>query len=158
MIGQISRAVNLSNGRTGRSLERQMIDNGFGYASMIEAVDRYQRVSNRQDTHLWLVEILNELRRQTWIAIGEGEIPSLTNMVSHIMAIGYERTGDQDFLAAGMVSLDNAMDNGISSLITGEVKISAMAYRGLCRFLGHADRAGLLDRLELPGLRERRIP
>jgi len=149
-------AVNLSNGRPGRSLERQMIDNGFGYASMIEAVDRYQRVSNRRDTHLWLVKLLNELRRQTWNAMGEGEISGPTNMVSHIMAIGYERTGNQDFLAAGLAVLDHALDHGISSLVTGEVKISAMAYRGFCRFLGHADRAGLLERFELVSFRNRR--
>lgn len=149
-------AVNLSNGRPGRSLERQMVDNGFGYASMVEAMDRYQHVSQRKDTAAWMLDLLQELKRQTWIAIGEGEIPSLYSMVPLVMALGYERTADPDFLQAGVAMLEAGLDGGIDWNGVGEIKTNAMIHRSLCRFAGHADRAGLLDRFEWQAVREHR--
>lgn len=147
-------AVNLSNGRPGRSLERQMIDNAFGYTSMVEAMDRYQRVSGRKDTEKWLLELLEELKRQTWISMDDGEMPSFYGMVPHMMAMGFERTGDHDYLEAGMVILENTLDAGISQICNGEIKTSAMVHRGFCRFAGHADRAGLLELFEFQTIRK----
>jgi hypothetical protein len=155
-----SGAVNLSAGRAGRSLERQMIDNAFGYASLVEAMDRWQKVTGRRDTAAWLRKLLRELKAETWNAVRDGEVPSLFSMVPQVMAIGYERTGDRDFLRAGMVTLDAFLMTLDPTLVYpefwGHLKPSAMAYRSLCRFLGHADRLRMLGRLEFPALAERR--
>jgi len=151
-------AVNLSSGRAGRSLERQMIDNGFGYSSMVEAMDRYQKVSGREDTAAWLDALLGQLHDECWNAIREGEVPSVFCMVPHVMAIGYERTGDTEFLRTGVVMLHHFLDTLALQRFPmwGYTKQSAMVYRGLCRFLGHADREDLLGPFEIPGISSRR--
>jgi len=78
------------------------------------------------------------------------------------MAIGYERTGDRDFLRAGMAPLDaflSALEpNPAYTAFWGHVKPCAMGYRSLCRFLAHADRCGMLDRFEYPTLLAKRKP
>ena len=156
-------AVKLSLGRAGRSLERQMIDNAFGYASMVEAMDRYQKVSGRQDTAEWLETLLPQLQEETWNAVNDGEVPSLYQMVPHIMAIGYERTHKAEFIRTGMIFLDYFFNiGGMSQMVamnnpsigSGETKPCAMLYRALFRFLGHADRLGLLERFELRSILE----
>ena len=158
-------AVKLSHGQAGLCMERQMIDNAFGYASMMEAMDRYQKLSGRQDTAAWLETLLHQLQAETWNAINEGEVPRLLQMVPQMMAIGYERTHEQEFIRTGMVSLDYFLNMAGPSravgvrahlLEQGETKPSAMMYRALCRFLGHADRLGLLERFELPSILEYR--
>lgn len=155
-----SGAVNLSAGHAGRSLERQMIDNGFGYASLVEAMDRWQKVTGRRDTAAWLRTLLLQLKDETWNATRDGAVPTLFSMVPQIMAIGYERTGDRDFLRAGMVTLDAFLaslePNPAYTGFWGHVKPCAMGYRSLCRFLAHADRLGMLDRFEYPALIEKR--
>lgn len=150
--------VKLSEGREGVSLERQMIDNGFGYASMIEAMDRYQKLSGRKDTAAWLATLLRQLRAAAREAIGEGRVPAAAHMVTHVMAMGYERTGEKGFLDVGMVILDNLLDSwraeeGLGqSIFCREAKPTAMVYRAMARFLGHADRAGLLGACEFRSL------
>jgi len=76
-----------------------------------------------------------------------------TSMVPLMLAIDYERIGDPDFLQAGLVCIEFSLQHGISG--HGSVKPSAMTYRTLCRFLGHADRAGRLAPFELATVRER---
>jgi hypothetical protein len=146
--------VNLSNAREGRTLERQMIDNGFGYSPMIEAIDRYQKLSGRADTAKWLKTILSQLKDELWNSIDEGEILRPYDMIGTVMAIGYERTGDEDFLLAGRVVLENIPDL-MAMASTGSLKQNAMIYRGLCRYLGAADREGLLAPFEIPTVRKR---
>lgn len=153
-------AVNLSAGRPGRSLERQMIDNGFGYASLVEAMDRWQKVTGRRDTAAWLRKLLLQLKSEMWNAVRDGEVPSAFSMTPQIMAIGYERTRDADFLRAGMVTLDAFLaslePNPAYTGFWGHVKPCAMGYRSLCRFLAHADRCDMLERFEYPTLIEKR--
>ncbi len=154
-------AVNLSAGRAGRSLERQMIDNGFGYFSMVEAIDRYQRCTGREDVAQWLDTLLNQLRQEVWNAIREGDVPVFSFMSPVMLAIGFERTGNEDFLRAGLVVLDHFMDMLAMPCNTqweaearwGQTKPNAKMYRGLSRFLGAANQRGLLKRFEFPSLR-----
>lgn len=154
--------VQLSLGNAAHSLERQMIDNCFGYASMVEAMDRYQKLTGSAATADWLVELLHQLRLESWNAIEEGKVPPLSFMVPLVMAIGYERTGDRDFLNVGLVILEvtlagASMDRGHGhrGMFSGETKMSAMCCRALGRFLGLADRAGLLASYEYPSVAAR---
>lgn len=154
--------VQLSLGNAAHSLERQMIDNCFGYASMIEAMDRYQKLTGSAATADWLVELLNQLRVESWRAIEEGYVPPLNFMVPFVMAIGFERTGERDFLNVGLVILEDALagaamdrGKGQGAMFRGETKMSAMCYRALGRFLGQADRAGMLASYEYPSMAAR---
>jgi len=146
--------VNLSNGKPGRTLERQMIDNGFGYSSLVEAMDRYQKVTGREDTAAWLKTLLGQLLKEARNAIDDGEIPWLGNMITLVLAIGYERTGNEEFIHTGMVMLDHFFDPTVGGgMRWKQVKPCAMAYRALPRFLRYADEMGLLGRFEYAGLR-----
>jgi hypothetical protein len=153
-------AVKLSRGREGRPLERQMVDNGFGYAAMVEAMDRYQRITGAPDTAAWLDKLLGQLHREMWNAIDEGEVPSLHDMTTHMLAIGYERTGDPAFIRSGLVMLDAFFDSlamgGGAADFWGGMKPHGKLYRALIRYLGHADKLGLLDRFEYPSMAEAR--
>jgi hypothetical protein len=79
-------------------------------------------------------------------------------MVTQMLAIGYERTGDADFIHVGMALVDGFFEGLALGADTswGQTKPNAMLYRAMYRFLGHADRLDLLDRFELPAVRERR--
>jgi hypothetical protein len=151
--------VKLSAGREGVSLERQMVDNGFGYASMVEAMDRYQKLTKRKDAAAWLEALLRQLREAARDAIGEGRVPSPAHMVTHMMAIGHERTGEKAFLDVGLVILEHLLDTlraeeGLGQgIFCREAKPSAMVYRALGRFLGAADRVGRLGPYEYLALR-----
>jgi hypothetical protein len=108
--------------------------------------------------------LLRDLKAAFWEKIGEGELVSARSMIGLVMAIGYERTDDVDFLRAGRVVLESYLDaafltaNDISTAAgteAGQAKPCAMAYRGLHRLLGALDRAGQIERYEYPALRER---
>lgn len=145
--------VNLSGTKPGRSLERQMVDSGFGYSSMVEAMDRWQHVTESDEAAAWMQTLCAQLMDETWNAIGEGEIPGITRMVSMVMAIGYERTGDERYIQTGLVMLEHFLDQvGAGQFNFGEVKPIAMAYRGLYRFLYHANELDLLEQYEYPAL------
>jgi hypothetical protein len=154
-----SGAVKLSAGKEGRSLVRQMIDCGFGYASMVEALDRYERLTGAEGMEEWLRELLRELKSELWAKVNDGELPTVRNMIGLMMAIGFERTGDPDFLAAGELALEHHLDPvlpGSSAPSTGQVKPSAMTHRGLARLLGALEKCGRLRRFEYPALLEHR--
>src|SRR5690606_2354021 len=94
-----------------------------------------------------------------WTAIEEGEIPGVRSMTPVMMSIGYERTGDMDFVDAAMVMVDNFLQQASSqdnAAATGYTKANAMLYRGLWRILGHAHALGLLDSYEIPYLLKKR--
>ncbi|MDA1142832.1 MAG: hypothetical protein O3B01_30085 [Planctomycetota bacterium] len=147
-------AVNLSSGNASHSLERQMIEGAFGYASLVEGMDRYQKVTGRQDTEEWLRILLNQLLNATWEKIDEGSIPG--GLVLQILAIGYERTGHSDFLKTALISLEHTDRSGGFHASTGETKANASTYRSYHRILGHLDRAGMLDKFELETILARR--
>lgn len=159
-----SGAVNLSAGVAGRSLERQMIDNGFGYSSMVEALARYQDLAGDETSTHWFEQLLRQLKDAFWKKIDDSERVSARSMVGLVMAIGFERTGDPAFLTAGRLVLECYLDPAFpgsghvpvaAGTEAGQSKPSAMAYRGLHRLLGALDRAGELTRYEYPVLRER---
>lgn len=146
-------AVNLSNGDPSQSLERQMVTNCFGYISLVEAMNRYYRLTGREAVAAWLRTLLAQLHEHLWACLEEGAYYGLT---MDLMAVAYAYLGDEECLQAGMAVLDNlfaalATGKTVALLYTGcripgtYVKPSAMCYRDLARFLGHADRAGLLD-------------
>ena len=152
-------AVNLSAGRAGQSLERQMIDCGFGYASMVEALDTYQRLTGKKANDAWLNELLANLKTEFWNKVGDGEIPVAHFMTGIMMAIGYERTGDPDFLLAGELILENYLDPTFRDphplgSEPGQSKYCAMLYRGFCRLWGALDKVGRLRRFEYPAILE----
>jgi hypothetical protein len=147
-------AVNLSSGNASHSLERQMIEGAFGYASLVEGMDRYQNITGREDTQEWLRALLLQLLDATWEKIDEGSIPG--GLVLHILAIGYERTEHPDFLTAALVSLEHSDRSGGFGAGSGETKTNASAYRSYHRILGHLDRAGMLDKFELETILARR--
>ena len=157
-----SGAVNLSAGREGASLERQMIDNGFGYTSMIEALDKYQRLTDSEDMAIWFKELLVQLKRETWLKVSDGELPTVHNMIGLMMAIGFERTDDPDFLLVGELTLEHYLDSAfpIKHLMGGEAgqaKPCAMSYRGLLRFLGALSKIGELKKYEYKTLLKHEI-
>ncbi len=150
-------AVKLSSGKAGRSLERQMIDGAFAFASLIEAMDRFQKLSGREDLSAWLEELLRQLLDEAWNAVDDGEFPGMRSMVPHMMAMGYERTGDIAFLEIGVAILEQFFDTLAmgQEAYFGYVKPNAMLYRSLTRFLGHAHRQNLLAPFEFKALRKR---
>jgi hypothetical protein len=153
--------VKLSGGTEGRTLARQMIDCGFGYVSMVEALDKHQRVGGDPQYARWLEELLLELKAESWNKVDDGEVPTVHNMIGQIMAIGYERLNDPDFLAVGEVSLEHYLDPAFPEKHplggeNGEGKPSAMSHRALCRFCGAMARAGRLQRFEYPAILARR--
>lgn len=154
---QFDGAVKLSAGRPGLSLERQMIDCGFGYASMVEALDKYQRLTGCRDMDSWLKQLLDELKTELWNKVGDGEIPTVHNMVGMIMAIGFERTGDADYLLAGELPLEHYLDSAFPLKHplggeSGQSKPCAMAYRCLYRFFSAMDKTGRLRNFEYPSI------
>jgi len=151
--------VNLSRGVEGRSLERQIVDNGFGYSSMMEAIDRYVKISGDKETEAWFVELLRDLRDAALESIGEGEIPSIRGMVAMVLSLGFEYTGDDSFLDVGEVMLQRFTDpmlgpDPLGMVLPGEGKSNAMLYRGLAWFLGAMDGAGRLEHYDYPALRK----
>ena len=146
--------INLSAGDARKCFDRQVIDCAFGYGALVEAVDRYQKLTQRRDVHDWLCAFLNDLKQFAWERVEEGGGLGLAMLM---MAIGFERTGDPDFLDVAMTGID-ALFGPLGNMGTplGEAKPSASTYRSLHRVLGHADRAGLLGPYEVPALRHRR--
>lgn len=112
----------------------------------IEGLDLYQRLTGRQDLADWLVRALRPMVGQIRTLFREGGTAYSTPAA---MAVGYERTGDPEFLAAGMLSVEDLVRDDPRWLNPiPETKPMAVTYRAFIRFLGHAWRAGLLDGLE----------
>ena len=99
--------INLSAGDQHRCMDRQIVDCAFGYVSLVEAMDRYVKLTGRKEVRTWLDALLRSLKHHGWEKIDAGEWGS-PNHMTHILAIGYERTGDEDFLRQGNVYLDAA--------------------------------------------------
>ncbi|HVF10362.1 MAG TPA: hypothetical protein VNA16_06150 [Abditibacteriaceae bacterium] len=147
-----SGAVNLSGGDDRHSLNRQIVGNFFGYASMIDAVDKYAAITNRAEVIEWLTKFCYDLVAAGMQAAREGSIPD--TRFSVLLSIGYERTGDEQFLAQMGLMLDQVYWNAGGLRGGGSVKPVASAYRGWTRMLGHAQRHGLLEAYEFPSVRK----
>lgn len=144
--------INLSGGNDRQNLNRQIVGNFFGYASMIEGVDIYAQVTGRKEVARWLAEICRDLVFEQMNAAREGQMPGLN--FSTALTIGYERTGDRQFIDMMGLLLDGAYWNRVGPDGDASVKPVAMIYRGLPRLLGHAWRHGLLEAYEYPSWRK----
>ncbi len=141
-------AINLSAGNDRRSMNRQIVDNFFGYASMMEGVDLYAEWSGRREATDWLKAFCRDLADEALRAAREGEMRGVDFGVA--LGIGYERTGDRRFLDLAELLLDKTYGYGQGVAGGGSAKPVAMSYRGLMRILGHAWRSGLLERYDYP--------
>jgi hypothetical protein len=147
--------INLSHTDARRPFDRQVVDNFFGYASMVEALDHHLRrleaepglpVSLDAATlGPWLVDWLSSLQRHAEAARAEGRGPAVVTMFPLAMAIAYERTGDAGYLGTATAALRQLIrDDPWWLRPPDQCKAAAMLHRGLTRFLGAASRAGLL--------------
>ncbi len=144
--------INLSNGNDRQNMNRQIVGNFFGYASMMEGIDLYADLTGRKDVIRWLKAFCHDLADEAMNAAREGQMRGID--FGTALGIGYERTGDRRFLDMAGLSLDIAYWNAPGVQGGGSAKPVAYAYRGLARLLGHAWRHGLLDRYEYPSLQE----
>jgi hypothetical protein len=145
-------AINLSAGNDRLSMNRQIVSNFFGYASMVDAIDLYATITERNDVIEWLKTFCYEVGEAGLQAAREGEMPS--TLFSILLSIGYERTGDEKFLSQIGLLLDQVYWLGDGLKGGGSIKPVASQYRGWTRMLGHALRHGLLDAYEFPSVRE----
>jgi hypothetical protein len=145
-------AVNLSSGNDRQSLNRQVFGGFFGYQSMLDAVDVYVTATGREDVNQWLIKFCDDLTVACLEAAREGALPD--TRFGQLLAIGYERTGDEKYLAFINLLLDQLYWNAQGVRGGASVKPVASIYRGFTRMLGHAMRHGLLDAYEFPSLRK----
>lgn len=145
-----SGAVNLSAGNDRHNLHRQIVSNFFGYASMVDAIDRYAVISQRADVAEWLKTFCYDLAAAGLQAAREGEMPGAS--FSILLSAGYEHTGDKQFIAQMGLLLDQVYWNAGGLSGGGSVKPVAATYRGWTRMLGHAQQHGLLDSYEFPSV------
>lgn len=143
--------INLSNGNDRQNLNRQIVGNFFGYASMIEGIDLYADLSGRQDVARWLGDLCLDLADEALNAAREGQLCGINFCTA--LAIGHERTGDPRFLQLAGMLLDTVYWNAGGVQGGGSVKPVASTYRNFPRLLGHAWRGGLLDAYEFPHAR-----
>lgn len=145
--------VNLSSVDPLDEIHHQIAGAFFGYAAMVEAVERHARLTGRRDLRQWLEDLLVKVREAMLAMLWAGRLQDgVRSMLTLGMAIGYELTADRRFLNAGMVMLERFMETTAWVSPPSEVKPVAMIHRGLLRFLHHACDAGLLDRLEYASL------
>jgi len=135
-------------------LDRAVAGGLVVWSCAFEGADLYLRRNEWPEFRAWLVEFLQSIRRElAEIQLHGG---SATGMPPMVMAIGYELTGDSRFLNTGMMSVCDLMESPYWINPPNETKPMAITYRGLVRFLHHAQRVGLLDQLEYPYLEKLR--
>jgi len=147
-----SGAINLSRGNDRQNMNRQIVGNFFGYASMIEGVDLYAATTGREDVAQWLQELCRDLADEGMNAAREGDMPPIH--FSTALNVGFERTGETRFARMMGMLLDQVYWNARGVQGENSVKPIAKAYRGLTRMLGHAWRQQMLDAYEYPSVRE----
>jgi len=147
-------AVNLSGGNDRQSLNRQIVGNFFGYQSMVDAVDKYATTTGRPDVIAWLTQLCYDLADASLQASREGHLPD--TRFGLLLAVGYERTNDERFLAQIGVLLDQMYWNAQGLQSNGASHAVGSGYRGVTRMLGHAWRHGLLDAYEFPNVKKLR--
>ncbi len=145
--------INLSAGNDRQNLNRQIVGNFFGYASMIEGIDVYAGLAGRQDVADWLGRFCLDLADEAMNAAREGQIPGVNFCTA--LSIGYERTGDKRFMELTSLLLDRLYWRGDGLRGGGTVKTVASSHRNLTRWLKHAWDQGLLTNYEFPALRHR---
>ncbi len=144
--------INLSNGDDRLSMNRQIVQCFFGYASMMEGIDLYVDLTGREDVAEWLEKFCYDLADEALNAAREGQMRGID--FGTALGIGFERTGDERFLKMSGLVLDRVYWNAAGVQGGGSAKPVAYAYRGLIRILGHAWQYGLLERYEYPSMLE----
>jgi len=147
-----SGAINLSAGNDRLSMNRQIVSNFFGYASMVDAIDLYASITNRTEVIEWLKQFCYDIAEAGLQAAKEGEMPGI--LMSILFSVGYERTGDSKFISQMGLLLDQIYWNNDGLKGGGSIKPIAATYRGWTRMLGHALKHGLLDAYEFPSVRK----
>jgi len=142
--------VNLSGVNPRHSMDRQIAGSFFGYACMVEGLNYYAALHDDQELRTWLIELLTSLREAVWEMGGTGHGSGF--LLCQGMAIGYELTGDDEFLDAGMLFVEQLMDSNGWHSPAASVKPMATNYRAYIRTLHHAQRAGLLEEKQYPSL------
>lgn len=125
---------------------RSLVPGLWSMSCLFEGADLHQRRTGDTELKAWLIDITGKLCQATLELHREGT--PLTMMIPMVMSIGYEHTGDPQFLQAGMLCVEELMDTSFWPTPSNETKPMAVYYRGVIRFLHHARNAGLLDRLE----------
>jgi hypothetical protein len=134
----------------GFRLTPRLVEALYFMLNVLEAFDRYQRITGRPDLHDWLVRILRPLPGLIEQNYRNGR-PAYSTPAA--LAILYERTGDPAVLRPGMVVLEDLIaDDPRWQAPVREVKPMAILYRSFIRWFGHAERAGLLGRYEYRAL------
>lgn len=147
--GRSASTIKLSNVDPMDDLHSQVVSSFFGYASMVEAMDRYARLEKRDDIHRWLADFLERVRQAAEHHLQSGRaIEPVRHMLLHGLAIGYGITGEAAFLRTGMLGLEMFIDTPLWTQCNGQVKTTAMIHRGLSWFVHHAHQQKLLDAIE----------
>jgi PcRGLX-like N-terminal RIFT barrel domain len=161
-LGENSKPVHLSNSDPRDDIFTQIVTSFFGYASMVEGLALYHSLCYEPELHDWLLWFLNGIRvtstrlllagglstvRQR-VPFEFGPIDPVRWMIPQAMAIGYEMTGDTNFLDVGMMSLEVLMDTNSWVEPPKEGKAPVKIYRGIIRFLKPAEEQGLLRQLD----------
>ena len=118
--GGYSGAINLSAGNDRQNLNRQIVANFFGYSSMVEGVDLFADITGRGDVVTWLQQLCHDLVDEALNAAREGEMRGIDFAVT--LTTGYERTGDERFIAMMSLLLDQAYWIGFGPNGGGSVK------------------------------------
>jgi hypothetical protein len=123
---------------------------------MVEGVDHYLSHSHSPELEAWFRDLLAGITRETANAHNEGA--GVSNQIGLGMAIALDhlkdakasnpQQGDANPLDLGMLSVQELMDSNTWLRPLPEVKSVATTYRGLIRFLAHAQNAGCLAQLD----------
>lgn len=146
--GTFGGAIKLSAGNALHGMNRQIIDNFFGYASMVEGVEHYLSHTPRPQVQQWFEALLQDLTHELAEAHRQGAALSPTHMHALGMAIALDRAGDGRAIDSGMLSLQELIDGPEWASPKPEVKNVTMIHRGFVRFLEHARRQGALAELD----------
>ena len=118
--GGFTGAINLSAGNDRWNMNRQIVANFFGYASMIEGVDLYAVSTGRADVVQWLQQLCRDLADEAMNAAREGAMPGINFDMA--LAVGYERTGEKRFVQMMGMLLDRVYWTGAGLTGGGSVK------------------------------------
>ncbi len=130
---------------------RSLITSFYFMLNMVEAIDLYAKITGRKDLVDYLHRLLSGMPKAIYRNYLEG-YPSYSTAAA--LAIAFEHTGDIEYLKAGLVRLEDLVNDDSRWLNpVPEIKPMAIVHREMIRYLGHAQRQGLLDSFEYSNLR-----
>lgn len=130
---------------------RELISRFYFMLNMVEAFDLYAKITGRKELADYLLHLLSGMPQAIYRNYLEG---SASYSTAAALAIAFERTGDIEYLKAGLVRLEDLMNDDPRWLNpVPEIKPMAIVHREVIRYLGHAQREGLLGQFEYVNLR-----